>query len=343
MLSPKIRESVVVCAHASNKSDCGAPPTDRRTGAAMTTLLVAGDIFGAHATPPGHPECADRNGAVMGALSGERFADLLRGAPAPASAEAICRAHSGAYLAALKDKRPSAGFAQIDPDTYLSPKSVDIAECAAGGAITAVDAVFARRARNAFVAARPPGHHALRDRPMGFCLLNNVAIAALHAREAHGARRLAIVDFDVHHGNGTQDIFWDDAEAFFASSHEYPQYPGTGRAGDRGAFENVFNAPLPTGSGGKEFRTAWGERLLPALAEFGPDIILVSAGFDAHRADPLGGLRLAEEDFAWVTAEIAAVAADTCGGRMVSVLEGGYDLAALGRSVAAHVAVLMDA
>lgn len=316
---------------------------DRRPAASMTTLLVADPIFREHETPPGHPERRDRHSAVMKALDAERFSGLLRRGTTAASAAAIGRAHPGAYRDAVMRARPAAGFAQLDPDTWLSPRSIEAAECAAGGAIAAVDAVFAGVARNAFVAARPPGHHALHDRPMGFCIFNTVAVAALHARATHGARRLAIVDFDVHHGNGTQDIFWDDADAFFASSHEFPQYPGTGRASERGAFDNILNAPLPTGSGTEEFRRIWGEKLLPALAGFGPDIILVSAGFDAHRADPLGGLSLSAEDFAWITREIAAIAADTCGGRLVSALEGGYDLDALGDSVAAHVAALMDA
>ncbi|HXI86289.1 MAG TPA: histone deacetylase family protein, partial [Parvularculaceae bacterium] len=186
-------------------------------------------------------------------------------------------------------------------------------------------------------------HHALPARAMGFCLFNSAAIAAMHARAVHGARRVAVVDFDVHHGNGTEAAFWEDENAFYASSHEHPQYPGTGRESDRGAFDNIVNAPLPTATDGEEFRRAWGERLLPALSDFGPDIVVVSAGFDAHRRDPVGGLLLTEEDFAWVSREIAAVAGTACAGRLVSLLEGGYDLDGLAASVAAHVGALMAA
>ena len=192
------------------------------------------------------------------------------------------------------------------------------------------------------IVARPPGHHAEPERAMGFCLFNGAAIAALHARSVHGAKRVAVVDFDVHHGNGTEAAFWHDENAFYASSHQWPQYPGTGRASDRGAFDNIANAPLAGGEGSLAFRRAWGETLLPALSDFGPELIVISAGFDAHRADPLGGLELTEEDFAWATREIAAVARDKAGGRLVSIMEGGYDLKALSDSVAAHVKVLMD-
>ncbi|MEO1137141.1 MAG: histone deacetylase family protein, partial [Pseudomonadota bacterium] len=213
---------------------------------------------------------------------------------------------------------------------------------AAGGACAAVDALYADDATNAFVAARPPGHHAEPERAMGFCLFNGAAIAALHARTAHDAKRVAVVDFDVHHGNGTEAAFWHDENAFYASSHEWPQYPGTGRASDHGAFDNIANAPLAGGEGATAFRRAWGENLLPALSNFSPDIIVISAGFDAHRADPLGGLQLTEDDFAWVTREIMGVARETAGGRVVSILEGGYDLPALAASAAAHVKALME-
>ena len=178
---------------------------------------------------------------------------------------------------------------------------------------------------------------------MGFCVFNAAAIAARHARAAHNAKRIAVVDFDVHHGNGTEAAFWHDEDAFFGSSHEWPQYPGTGRESDRGAFDNICNTPLATGVGGEEFRRAWGERLLPALSDFNPEMIIISAGFDAHQADPLGGLRLTEEDYAWVTTEIIGVARDKCAGRVVSLLEGGYDLTALGDSAAIHVKALMAA
>jgi acetoin utilization deacetylase AcuC-like enzyme len=309
----------------------------------MTTLLFEHDAFGAHETPAGHPERAERYQAVRAALADERFAALVRRAAPRADAGAIKRAHDAAYVEAVFAAAPADGMVRLDPDTVMGPSSLDAALRAAGAGVAAVDAIYAGEATNAFVAARPPGHHAPADRAMGFCLFNSAAIAALHARAAHGAARVAVVDFDVHHGNGTEAIFWYDENAFYASSHEWPQYPGTGRDSDRGAFDNVANVALKTGSGGDAFRRAWGDRLLPALSEFRPDFLIISAGFDAHRADPLGGLALTEEDFDWVTRELLGVARAKCGGRVVSLLEGGYDLGALARSAAAHVAALMEA
>lgn len=309
----------------------------------MPTLFYDHDVFGAHETPPGHAERADRHAAVAKALSAEQFAPLLRRAAPHADRAAIDRVHGARYRGLIEANAPSEGMVRLDPDTFMGPNSLDAALRAAGAAVAAVDALYAGEATNAFVAARPPGHHAEPERAMGFCLFNSAAIAALHARAAHRARKIAVVDFDVHHGNGTEAAFWHDEDAFFGSSHEWPQYPGTGRASDRGAFDNVHNAPLPTGSDGEAFRRVWGEQLLPALADFSPDIIVISAGFDAHRADPLGGLHLTEADFAWVTREIIAVARATAQGRIVSLLEGGYDLAALGASAAAHVRELMAA
>jgi acetoin utilization deacetylase AcuC-like enzyme len=308
----------------------------------MTTLLYEDAAFGAHETPPGHPERAERYHAASKALAAERFATLLRRAPPTASREALALVHDIDFIDALVAAAPEKGVVRLDPDTTMGPHSLGAAMKAAGGAIDAVDAIFAGEASNAFVLARPPGHHAPPDRAMGFCLFNTAAIAARHARVRHGATRIAVVDFDVHHGNGTEAAFWHDENAFYASSHEYPQYPGTGRVSDRGAFDNIVNAPLATGASGEEFRRVWGERLLPALDAFAPDIVVISAGFDAHRADPLGGLRLTEADFDWVTREILGLARRRCSGRVVSVLEGGYDLAALGASVAVHVAGLMD-
>ncbi len=308
----------------------------------MTTLLFEHDAFGEHETPPGHPERAERYEAVRVALAAERFAALMRRTAPRADAGAIKRAHDAAYVEAIFDAAPADGMVRLDPDTVMGPSSLEAALRAAGAGVAAVDAIYAGEATNAFVAARPPGHHAPADRAMGFCLFNSAAIAALHARAAHGATRIAVVDFDVHHGNGTEAIFWYDENAFYASSHEWPQYPGTGRDSDRGAFDNVANAALKTGSGGDAFRRAWGDRLLPALSAFRPDFLVISAGFDAHRADPLGGLALTEEDFDWVTRELLGVARASCAGRVVSLLEGGYDLGALARSTAAHVAALMD-
>ena len=307
----------------------------------MSTLLFTHDAFLRHEIPPGHVEHGGRYQAVEQALKAEAFGDLDRRIPPLASAEQIEKVHPQKFRSAIEESAPEQGLAQLDADTFMGPSSLEAALRAAGGACAAVDAIYAGEARNAFVASRPPGHHAEPERAMGFCFFNSAAIAALHARE-HGAKRVAVLDFDVHHGNGTEAAFWHDEDAFYASSHEWPQYPGTGRETDRGAYENIANAPLATGAGGEAFRRAWGESLLPAIADFGPDFIVISAGFDAHGADPLGGLRLTEEDFAWVTREIAGVAADKAGNRLISLLEGGYDLPALAASAAAHVKALME-
>ncbi|MHA7872270.1 MAG: arginase family protein [Hyphococcus sp.] len=309
----------------------------------MTTFLYTHPSFQRHEVPPGHVEHQGRYAAVEKALHAEEFQALERRAPPRAQADAIERVHPGRYRALIEEHAPHAGLAQLDADTFMGPSSLEAALRAAGGAVAAVDAVFAGAANNAFVASRPPGHHAEPERAMGFCFFNSAAIAARHARAVHGAARIAVVDFDVHHGNGTEAAFWDDEAAFFASSHEWPQYPGTGRESDRGAYDNIANAPLATGVDGEAVRRVWGERLLPALYDFDPDVIVISAGFDAHAADPLGGLALTEADFAWLTGRIAGVARDKAGGRLISVLEGGYDLPALAASAAAHVKALMDA
>ena len=308
----------------------------------MTTILYAHPVFQRHEVPPGHVEHPGRYAAVEKALQAEEFADLDRRTPPLATAGQIELVHPERFRQAVEENAPQTGLAQFDADTFMGPSSLEAARRAAGGACAAVDAVFKGEAKNAFVAARPPGHHAEPERAMGFCFFNSAAIAAIHARE-HGAKRVAVVDFDVHHGNGTEAAFWHDENAFYASSHEYPQYPGTGRESDRGAFDNIANAPLAAGEGGGVFRKAWGEQLLPALSDFDPDFIVISAGFDAHAADPLGGLQLTEEDFAWATSEIAAIAYDKCAGRLISVLEGGYDLTALADSVKAHLRVLLGA
>ena len=307
----------------------------------MSTLLYTHASFARHEVPPGHVEHPGRYRAVEKALDAEDFSQLQRCMPPRATAEQIERVHPTAFRERIESKIPSSGLAQFDADTFAGPSSLDATLRAAGGAIDAVDALFSGRANNAFIAARPPGHHAEPDRAMGFCLFNGAAVAALHARAAHGVSRVAVVDFDVHHGNGTEAAFWHDEGAFYASSHEWPQYPGTGRQSDRGAFDNIANAPLERGTNGEVFRRAWGENLLPALSEFGPEIIVISAGFDAHSADPLGDLSLIEEDFAWITSEIGAIAKDKAEGRLISILEGGYDLPALASSVSAHVKALM--
>jgi acetoin utilization deacetylase AcuC-like enzyme len=312
----------------------------------MTTLLITHPSFLGHDTGPGHPERPDRMRAIDKALSHEAFNSLTRvDAPLRADVEAaIVFAHPQGYFDMIRDARPDHDEdpVRLDPDTVLSPGSWEAALRAVGAGLHAVDQVMTGKASNAFAQVRPCGHHAEAERAMGFCLFSNIAIAGLYARKAHGAERIAVVDFDVHHGNGTQDIFRGDKNLFFASTHQMPLYPGTGAASERG-LGNLCNAPLRPGDGGEPFREAFETRVLPELRNFSPDIILVSAGFDAHRADPLASLNLVEADFAWATQQLAEVAHKQCEGRLVSMLEGGYDLTALARSVAVHVKTLMDA
>jgi acetoin utilization deacetylase AcuC-like enzyme len=279
--------------------------------------------------------------AIQEALRAEDFAELERRVAPPAPETEVLRFHPAAHLARVKAAVPTEGWARIDADTFLAPGSYAAALHAVGGANAAVDAVLAGADRTAFVAMRPPGHHAERSTAMGFCLFSTVAIAAMRALDHHGLARVAVLDFDVHHGNGTQDCLWDEARAMFVSSHQMPLYPGTGDAGEQGAHGQVVNMPLPTGSGGREMRLLW-QGALARVAAFRPELVLVSAGFDAHRDDPLAGLAWSEADFAWLTHAICDVADECCGGRVVSSLEGGYDLAALTGSLAAHVRVLME-
>jgi acetoin utilization deacetylase AcuC-like enzyme len=246
------------------------------------------------------------------------------------------------YVTAIRDATPEKGLARLDADTSMSPGSFAAALRAAGGATYAVDEVVAGRARNAFVATRPPGHHTETARPMGFCLFNNAAIAARHAQKRHGIERAAVVDFDVHHGNGSQDIFWSDPTVMYGSTHQMPLYPGTGAKGERGEHGTVVNAPLSPGDGGEQFRAALETVLLPRLRDFQPELLVISAGFDAHMRDPLANLNLLEADFDWATRKLLEIADKTANGRVVSVLEGGYDLQGLANSVAAHVAALMQ-
>ncbi len=294
----------------------------------------------------GHPERADRMRAIDKVLTHEMFNDLIR-AEAPLRddvEEQILLAHPEGHLsgvrgiaeAALKSPR------HIDGDTVLSAGTWEAALRAVGAGLDAVDAVVTGKAANAFCQVRPPGHHAETNRAMGFCFFSNAAIAGVYARKKHGAERIAVVDFDVHHGNGTQDIFWSDKNLFYGSTHEMPLFPGTGAVGERGVG-NITNAPLRARDGGEQFREAFESRILPALHNFGPDILIISAGFDAHQADPLANLRLVEADYLWATERLADVAKRHSNGRIVSMLEGGYDLTALARSVAVHVKALMDA
>ncbi|WP_428377091.1 histone deacetylase family protein [Lichenicoccus sp.] len=304
-------------------------------------LFTHSDCLG-HETGPGHPESPDRLRAVWRALEHPDFATLRReDAPLATNAQ-LALAHPAAHVRRLLATRPPApALARLDEDTLVSAGSIDAALRAAGAACAAVDAVMQGRCEAAFAAVRPPGHHAEAARAMGFCLFSSAAIAALHARTRWGLQRIAVADFDVHHGNGTQAILQHDPGLFFASSHQSPCYPGTGAASERGAANNVVNLPLPPGSGSKAFRQGWSETILPALDAFAPGLLIISAGFDAHRADPLAQLTLEVDDFRWITEALVALADRHCGGRVVSLLEGGYDLAALAASSAAHVRALM--
>jgi acetoin utilization deacetylase AcuC-like enzyme len=307
----------------------------------MPTLLITHPACLDHLTPRGHPERPDRLRAIEAALEAEKFQTLAREAAPLAALETIALCHPMDYITALRDAAPDAGLIHLDADTAMSPGTFEAALRAAGGAVRAVDEVLEQRAQNAFVATRPPGHHAETARPMGFCLFDNAAIAARHAQNHHGVARAAIVDFDVHHGNGSQEIFWADKTVMYCSTHQMPLFPGTGAVGESGEFNTVVNAPLRPGDGAEKFKAAFVERILPRLEDFKPELIIISAGFDAHYRDPLANINLAEEDFAWATKKIMDVAERHASGRLVSLLEGGYDLQALGNSVAAHVIALM--
>lgn len=309
----------------------------------MTTALISHPACLGHDNGPEHPECPDRLRAVLRALEGEEFSGLLREAAPLATIEQLARVHPRSYVEGILSIRPEPGeTVALDSDTAMSAGSAEAALRAAGGAILAVDGVMQGWARNAFAAIRPPGHHAEVNRPMGFCLFANAAVAAAHARARWGLRRVAVVDFDVHHGNGTQHLFESDPDLFYASSHQFPCYPGTGAQEETGVADNVVNVGLPPGSGGAAFRAAWERVLLPALDAFAPELLIVSAGFDAHKSDPLAHLRLETSDFAWITRELVGIAELRCNSRLVSVLEGGYDLVSLAASAAAHVRALIQ-
>jgi acetoin utilization deacetylase AcuC-like enzyme len=308
----------------------------------MSTVLITHPACLGHEPGEHHPESPQRLRAVLAALKGDEFASLRWQEAPAASREELTRVHPEDYVEAILRIRPEADeLAMIDGDTLMSAGSAEAALRAAGAVVAAVDAVAGGQASNAFAAVRPPGHHATPTVPGGFCLFSNVAIGARHAQVRHGIEKVAILDFDVHHGQGTQATVEVDPLLFYGSTHQSPFYPGTGSPRERGIDDNVVNVPLAANSGSKEFRAAWGDRILPQLERFAPDMVIVSAGFDAHLRDPLAQLRLTTDDFAWITGELLTIARQQARGRLVSALEGGYDLTALADSAAAHVRVLM--
>ncbi|MFY2824267.1 histone deacetylase family protein [Ruegeria sp. MALMAid1280] len=304
-----------------------------------TALLTHADCLG-HVTPGGHPERVARLEHILHALES---LDLNRVTAPLAADDDLLRVHPESYIRDIRSARPAEGFAQIDGDTFMSPGSVDAAYRAAGAVVRAVDMVLGGEAPNAFCAIRPPGHHAETDTAMGFCLFGNAALAAKHALDHHGLNRVAVVDFDVHHGNGTQDLLWDEQRALVITSQQMPLWPGSGRPDETGAFDTVLNIPLAPGTGGAEMRAAYETLAFPRLRAFKPELIIISAGFDAHQDDPLANLNWSTGDFAWITAELCKLADEVCEGRIVSTLEGGYDLNALAEATRAHVEELMKA
>jgi acetoin utilization deacetylase AcuC-like enzyme len=309
----------------------------------MTTLLLTHPSALNHETGLGHPERPDRIRALNEEFGRAVYSMLAREEAPMAPLEAVSLAHPMEYAEKLREVAPETGAVRVDGDTVLSSGSWEPIMRAVGGAMYAVDEVFAKKTDNAFVAMRPPGHHAETATPMGFCFFNNAAIAARHAQKKHGAERVAIIDFDVHHGNGTQDIFWNDPTVMYSSTHQMPLYPGTGAKSETGTKNTIVNAPLSAGDNGTQFKEAFESVILPRLNNFQPDLVIISAGFDAHRNDPLANLNLVEEDFAWVTGKLMDLADKHAKGRVVSLLEGGYDLEGLAKSAGAHVRALMRA
>ncbi len=293
-----------------------------------------------HDPGPGHPECAERLATVLRALAEPCFSDLPRIEAPRATHAQLARVHSPSLIAHVQASSPAAGRVRLDADTAMSPASLEAALRAAGAAVAAVDAVMLGRAQRAFCAVRPPGHHATRTTAMGFCLFNSIAVAAAQALAEHGLDRVVIVDFDVHHGNGTQDVFWSEPRVSYVSTHQAPLYPGTGSAAERGCNGNVLNVPLPSGAGSRPFRAAYTDVILPAIERLQPELILISAGFDAHHLDPLANLNVDTADYGWLTGELVALADRHARGRIVSMLEGGYSLTALREATAAHCRAL---
>ncbi|MEA2821928.1 MAG: hypothetical protein QOJ86_3932 [Bradyrhizobium sp.] len=309
----------------------------------MTTLLLTHRASLDHLTPPGHPERPDRIRAVDQVLGESRFDKLVRQEAPEGTLDLVKLCHDEHYVEELRRIAPDKGLIYLDGDTSMSPGTWEAVMRGVGGAVAATDAVMSGAADNAFVAMRPPGHHAETNRPMGFCLFDHAAIAARHAQRKYGIARAAVVDFDVHHGNGTQEIFWADPTMMYCSTHQMPLFPGTGASGERGEHDTIVNAPLAPNDGAAKFRSAFENLILPQLQKFAPEFIVISAGFDAHRRDPLANINLDAEDFGWVTRKLMDVASASADGRVVSVLEGGYDLQGLKESVAAHVTALLGA
>lgn len=305
----------------------------------MATRLYEHPIFLEHLTPEGHPERPDRLRSLNIALEHPNFGVLERKQAPQANEDAVLLAHPEEHLLSVMREIPEeeGRINRLEADTYASPKSLQAALTGIGAAMAAVDDVFSGAADNVFVASRPPGHHAETSKAMGFCLFNNAAIAARHAQKVHGAERVAIVDWDVHHGNGTQDIFWEDTSVLFCSTHQMPLYPWSGDKNETGVKNNVVNAPLSPNTGSDHFREAFKSRILPAISDFSPDLIIISAGFDAHYRDPLAHINLVGDDFDWATGRLLEMADKYCQNRVVSLLEGGYDLEGLAESAAMHI------
>ena len=308
----------------------------------MSLLFYTHEVALRHDAGPGHPESPVRLQAILRAVDEADIAGLARREAPEATLEQVQRVHPARYTSRMLEAVPESGYVRVDADTVLNPFSGEAALRAAGAACAAVDAVMAGEALRAFSAMRPPGHHAEAMEAMGFCIFNNVAVGAMQARAVHKLSRLAIFDFDVHHGNGTQNTFYDDPDTLYLSTHQSPLYPGTGLSSERGIKGNILNRPLPPGTGGPTWRRVVERDILPAIDAWRPQLLFISAGFDAHADDPLASMALVEDDFAWVTRELCALAERHCGGRVVSVLEGGYDPSALARSTVAHLQVMAE-